>query len=76
MKSARRKAAAEAEAMRVAKGKTVVVARGRKVAKGTTGTVIWMGEGKWGWRVGVKDAAGTAHWTALSNVDVVLPVAA
>jgi hypothetical protein len=67
-------------------GKTVVVARGRKVPKGTTGVVIWEGAGfdphahtrNWRYsysppaptRVGVKDAAGTVHWTASKNCDV------
>ena len=67
-------------------GKTVVVARGRKVPQGTTGVVIWEGAGfdpyahtrNWRYsyappaatRVGVKDAAGTVHWTASKNVDV------
>jgi hypothetical protein len=56
------------------KGATVVVARGRKVPKGTTGTVIWMGEDNWGkGRLGLKDAEGTVHWTASANVDVVAP---
>jgi hypothetical protein len=58
------------EAARVEKGKTVEVVRGRKVPKGTTGTVIWVGSGRYGERVGVKDAAGTVHWTAASNVEV------
>lgn len=61
-----------------AKGKTVTVVKGRKVPKGTTGEVIWVGAGKaYGYydrpsdRLGVKDAAGTVHWTAASNVEVV-----
>lgn len=68
------------------KGSTVTVVRGRKVPIGTTGVVIWVGEGRsygprpryrGGWyeapppaRIGVKDAAGTVHWTAASNVEV------
>ncbi len=52
------------------KGDTVVVVKGRKVPKGTTGVVIWQGIGQYGTRVGVKDAAGVVHWTASSNVDV------
>lgn len=62
-----------AEARKVTRGKTVVVSRGRKVAKGTTGDVFWIGDGRYGVRVGIKDAAGTVHWTAASNVDVVSP---
>ena len=52
------------------KGKTAEVFKGRKVAVGTSGEIIWCGEGKWGWRVGIKDAAGEVHWTAMSNVRV------
>lgn len=52
----------------IIKGATVEVFKGRKVPKGTTGTVIWIGEGQWGPRVGIKDAAGETHWTALDNV--------
>ena len=58
------------EAHRVAKGRTVEVFKGRKVAVGTIGVCIWHGQGNYGWRVGVKDAAGTVHWTAESNVRV------
>jgi hypothetical protein len=82
--------AAEAAAT-PAKGKTVTVVKGRKVPKGTTGIVIWVGGGKYfgptprykssTWstkgalRVGLKDADGTVHWTAASNVVVVNPAA-
>ena len=61
----------------IIKGDIVEVVRGRKVAQGTTGTVIWLGEGRESmlgtWRcgrtrLGVKDATGTVHWTAASNV--------
>jgi hypothetical protein len=57
---------------KIVKGVKVTVARGRKVPVGTTGTVIWKGQGQYGWRVGVKDSTDTVHWTALTNVDVVL----
>ena len=57
--------------MAVSKGDKAIVARGVKVPRGTTGTVIWTGETKFGWRVGIKDAAGTVHWTAMGNVDAV-----
>lgn len=60
------------EAKRIAKGRTVVVVRGRKVAKGTTGTVIWYADGVYGPRVGLKDDAGTVHFTAAKNVEVAL----
>jgi hypothetical protein len=70
------------------KGKSVVVVKGRKVPKGTTGTVVWYGPGKnfgpvpkyrGGWsvstpmRVGLKDASGTVHWTDAANVEVTNP---
>jgi len=61
-----------ADIKRVAKGKRCVVARGRKVAKGTTGVCIWVGDGHYGERCGIKDEAGTVHWTASKNVDVIL----
>lgn len=61
---------AVAAAHRVTKGREVVVVKGRKVPKGTTGEVFWTGESTWGPRVGFKDAAGTVHWTAMGNVEV------
>ncbi len=33
--------------------------------------VFWTGEGKFGPRVGFKDASGTEHWTDVKNVDPV-----
>lgn len=60
------------EAATPAKGKTLKVVKGRKVPKGTVGTCIWVGAGFRGApRVGIKDATGTVHWTAASNVEVV-----
>lgn len=54
----------------IRKGQTVTVVKGRKVAKGTTGTIIWVGEDDWGnTRIGIKDSSGTVHWTAASNVE-------
>ena len=69
------KAAAEASTPR--KGRLVVVSRGRKVPRGTTGESIWYGPGKaFGYgpapmRVGVKTSDGTVYWTDAKNVDVV-----
>lgn len=57
----------------VRKGKSVVVMKGRKVPHGLRGIVFWEGEGEYGPRIGIKDAAGEAHWTAASNVEVLLP---
>ena len=59
-----------AEAARPARGKVLKVVRGRKVSIGTMGTCFWVGDSRWGKRVGIKDAAGTVHWTAISNVEV------
>lgn len=66
-------AAARARAERqLRKGKRCVVARGRKVPKGTEGVCIWIGDGHYGERCGVKDDSGTVHWTASKNVDVIM----
>lgn len=56
------------EGVEITRGMTVEVYKGRKVPVGTVGVVIWLGQKQWGWRVGVKDDMGEAHWTALSNV--------
>jgi hypothetical protein len=61
------------EATRPLRGKTVVVARGRKVPKGTTGELFWTGAGRFGTRAGVRKADGSVVWTALNNLDVVNP---
>lgn len=55
------------------RGKLLKVVKGRKVPIGTSGTCIWTGNGRFGERVGLKDAEGTVHWTAMSNVEVVMP---
>jgi hypothetical protein len=68
------KQATAIDAVAVEKGKTVEVFKGRKVAKGTTGEVIWIGECRYKrgeYRVGIKDAAGEVHWTAESNCRVI-----
>ena len=54
----------------VTKGSTVVVVKGKKVPLGTTGVAFWVGETKYGMRVGLN-AAGVTHWTAMGNVEVV-----
>jgi hypothetical protein len=61
----------ERKAAEVCKGATVEVFKGRKVPVGTTGECIWVGDGRYGPRCGVRDEHGEAHWTALSNVRVV-----
>lgn len=55
----------------MARGMEVKVVRGRKVPVGTTGKVFWTGSSKFGKRVGLKDANGTVHWTAIGNVEPV-----
>ncbi len=59
------------EAREPRKGREAVVVRGRKVAKGTRGLIIWHGAGHYGDRVGLKDASGEVHWTAAKNVEAV-----
>lgn len=53
----------------------VVAVKGRKVPLGTKGECCWVGDGKFGRRCGVKDAAGTVWWTAISNIRIVEVVA-
>lgn len=73
--SDRARAAERAEAARretfALKGQRVKVVKGRKVPVGTEGRCFWVGEGQWGWRVGLETDEGETHWTALSNVEAV-----
>jgi hypothetical protein len=55
-----------------AKGRTVKVVKGRKVPVGTVGECFWVGSNDYGARVGIKDATGTKHFTAASNVEAVI----
>ncbi len=58
-------------AMLPQKGSIVKVFRGRKVPRGTTGRVIWTGDGHYGDRVGlIPDGSEEPVWTAASNVSV------
>lgn len=60
----------------IGKGDRVRVVKGRKVPKGTEGTIFWTGHGNYGPRCGLKeDGAGEndAHWTAISNLVRILP---
>lgn len=57
--------------MTPAKGKRLEVIRGRKVPHGTTGICFWIGNGGYGMSVGIKDANGNVHFTAINNVQVV-----
>lgn len=62
-----------AEAGRVGRGKTVIVVKGRKLPKGFTGRVFWLGDTKYGRRVGIETADGKREFTAIGNVEVVDP---
>jgi hypothetical protein len=64
--AARAQSAANGE---IVKGCDVVVARGRKVAKGTTGRVFWMGDRGFGLTVGLRTTDGVTHFTAAKNCD-------
>lgn len=69
--AARALAKAEAAVAAVGKGDEVEVFKGRKVPVGTKGFVAWTGIDPYSHelvRVGVKDAAGTMHFTAVTNV--------
>lgn len=55
-----------------AKGKVVVVARGRKVPKGTEGVVFWIGNNGYGESVGLLLADGSKVFTASKNCDAKL----
>lgn len=76
--AAERAAAEKAEREAPRKGRTLRVVKGRKVPVGTEGVCIWLGDGNYGSRVGLKDASGTVHWTAATNtiaIDAVPPEA-
>ena len=52
------------------KGRKAKVVKGRKVPKGTEGTIIWVGDNGYGESVGIKDAKGVVQFTAVTNVIV------
>lgn len=56
----------------VRKGAKVKVVRGRKVPIGFAGVVIWVGDAKYGVRVGIKRADGEVAFTAIGNVEAEL----
>lgn len=63
---------AENAAQRVVRGKLVIVARGRKVAKGTVGVVAWVGQSTWGTQVGlVIPGVDGLTYTSPGNCDVI-----
>lgn len=54
------------------RGDIVEVFKGRKVPKGTVGEVFWIGDGRWGTRVGIREEGREEPWwTAASNCRVV-----
>ena len=56
------------------RGRRVVVVAGRKLAKGSTGTIFWYGENRYGFAVGLElDSTGERVFTAPRNVEVVNP---
>jgi hypothetical protein len=70
----RREAAAAYEASRPDRyGRIVKVVRGRKVPKGTTGEVCWVGTDSYSGmpRVGFRTTDGARHITAASNLEVI-----
>jgi hypothetical protein len=55
---------------KIMKGQRVVVARGRKVPKGTRGIVFWIGDNGWGESVGIEvEGTGERVFTASTNCD-------
>lgn len=59
------------EAGEMVPGQQVVVARGRKIAKGITGKITWVGENEWGERARVQPESGEAFFIPTNNLDVV-----
>jgi len=68
----RRAEEAKEKCLEVVKGSHVKVCKGRKVAKGTEGTVFWIRDTHFGTKIGLKDADGTAHWTYAHNVVAII----
>lgn len=69
--AARQAALAAWEAKQPRRGRIIKVVKGRKVPKGTVGVCIWIGDGYYGQRVGLKTDDGEVYWTAASNVEAV-----
>jgi hypothetical protein len=61
--------AAHEEADKLVAGDNIVVARGRKVARGTAGQVIRSWDGDYGLRVLFRNEAGEDVWVAASNIE-------
>ncbi len=61
-----------AEAREPKKGRRVKVVRGRKIPVGTEGQCFWMGDTRYGTRVGLKNDAGETIWVDAKNVEAVV----
>ena len=70
---ARLEANAESRLREVVRGCPVMVTRGRKIPKGTTGRVFWIGQKQFGVRVGFETDDGVTHWADINNVDRIIP---
>lgn len=60
------------KAKEIQKGDSVVVVKGRKVPKGTSGVVFYIGPDQYkqsGNRIGFRDADGTVYWTSDANLE-------
>ena len=55
----------------IIKGQHVTVVRGKKVPKGTAGTITWIAKeiAYDTIRIGITDDAGTIHYTSITNVE-------
>jgi len=58
------------DAGEMVRGQSVIVARGRKIPKGITGTITWVGESDWGPRARVQPQSGDAFFIPTKNLDV------
>lgn len=63
--------AEEREKTEVRKDKRIRVISGRAITPGTEGTAFWVGQTKYGQRVGFTSDAGETLWTNLVNVRVI-----
>lgn len=61
----------QATKMEYVKGAQYEVFKGRNVKKGTVGTLFYVRESNYGFRVGIKDVNGNAHWTYGDNIRLV-----
>ena len=71
--AAERESQAEIELKTPRRGAEAIVVKGRKVPIGTRGTIVWEGDGQWGPRVCLLTPSGEKHYTATSNIEVIVP---